>query len=217
MSIDRQRIRDDIRKRCPWLVCVDTPCGLELIGGLPISADSGREIARFAIKIVVPEDFPQKAVTVFETGNKIPRSSDRHINPDGSCCIGVPAALRARMGTGYSVSQYVVGPVTDYFVGQACAESGLPWPAGEARHGVTGILDYWKQTLRCPDFDSAISLLIAVSRTRLPRKNSRCPCGARRRFRACHRHEVVWVRKRFSSEYILCEFLTIRNLLKDTH
>lgn len=215
MAFDRKRIRDDVGRHCPHLVCVDTESGLDVVGGLQITAGTGREITRFAIRIIVPEEFPRKPITVFETANRIPRSPDRHVNPDGSCCIGVPAALHARMGSGYTVSQYVLGPVTDYFVGQACVESGLPWPAGEARHGVTGILDFWKQKLRCQDYDSALVLLIAAARTRRPRKNSRCPCGARRRIRACHRQEIDWVRKRFPYDFLSDEIETIRNLLKN--
>ncbi len=203
-------------RHCPHLHCVDTQSGLDVVGGLQIAAGTGREITRFAIRIVVPEEFPRQTITVFETANRIPRSPDRHVNPDGSCCIGVPAALHARMGLGYTVSQFILGPVTDYFVGQACVEAGLPWPAGEARHGVTGILDFWKQKLRCQDSDSAQMLLIAAARTRLPRKNSRCPCGARRRFRACHRQEIAWVRKRFTSDLISCEINTILHLLRSS-
>ncbi|MGI8922771.1 MAG: hypothetical protein ACR2HJ_01815 [Fimbriimonadales bacterium] len=202
MPFNLEAVKNDLAARCPNLLAYETTNGLEVVGGHPVIGLDGNEITRFSIKVVVTAVFPDELPLIFETANRIPRVPDRHINEDGSCCIGVAAALRQRMGRSFRLSDYVLGPMSEYFLGQALVDYGRPWPAGEARHGELGVIDFWLSALNAKRPENVLNLLTYSSFMRKPRKNSRCPCGLRKRARACHLAKIVWVQALYSVTFI---------------
>jgi hypothetical protein len=162
---------------------------VRLLGAFVVR-NAGREVGRFAIDLVIPPTFPTDLPTLTETSFKIPRHPDSHINPDSSCCIGLPADIFRRLGKQFSVCAYLNGPVKDYFLGQLSVEAGLGWPQGENDHGALGVLQYWRLHFPTESRGEISNLLLYCSRGKLPRKNSHCPCGRRVRSRKCHRSEI---------------------------
>ena len=53
-----------------------------------VAAPSG-PITAFDIRMELPVDFPRLEPKVFETGGRIPRKADRHVNHEGDCCVTV--------------------------------------------------------------------------------------------------------------------------------
>jgi hypothetical protein len=203
MILDRDLVIADLAASCPSLAVASSDLGLTVIGGFPIIDQAGKELTRFSIRIEVPSEFPDELPVVFETAFRIPRTAGRHTNPDGSCCVGVPAAIHLRLGKTYRLSQFILGPMKDYFIGQALVERGDPWPVGEADHGIEGVYKFWKAHLRIKTGEQIANLLIFAASMRTPRKNGRCPCGLRKRARICHRREIRWLQDRFTPGFLI--------------
>lgn len=205
MAASLEEVRADLASRCPDLFAVQAEDGIHICGGHAVRDLSGREIDRFSVRIVIPAGFPGDLPIVFETGNRLPRSADRHVNPDGSCCVGVPAQLRQTLGKSFKVSGFVLGPMTDYFLGQALVASGGEWPVGEARHGLPGIFDFWRRTLQVSTLQEVKRILAYAAEGRVPRKNVHCPCGSGVRARRCHRRRIKELYSTYSLAFLKSE------------
>src|SRR4051794_31021288 len=48
----------------------------------------------FDLEIEIPPRFPEDVPIVTETGGRIPREADHHVNKDGKLCLGSPLRLR---------------------------------------------------------------------------------------------------------------------------
>ncbi len=125
-------IREELARHCPTLVARQVDSGAEIRGSHVVRSLDGRELDRFSIQVFVPSTFPQDLPEVFETGNRIPISGDAHKFKNGQCCIGVPAALWKHLGHAPSLSAFLLGPMADYFLGQALVAVGKEWPGQEA-------------------------------------------------------------------------------------
>lgn len=164
-------------------------------GGHSVVGEDGKELTRFSIRIELVQEFPGELPVVFETGNRIPRIPDRHVNKNGSCCLGVPSAIRRRLGRSFSLGAFIDGPLNDYFLFQSLTERGLPWSGREARHGELGVADSWSRIFPADSPLQMARVLIAATKPLLPKKNGRCPCGRRRRARRCHRPAIIRLRQ----------------------
>ncbi|NKW81245.1 hypothetical protein HGG72_14430 [Ochrobactrum pecoris] len=94
-----------------------------------VSAPDG-PIAEFYIKIELTDHYPRFEPRVFEVGGRIPRNPDRHINPDGDCCVTVWENWLV-MVKDHSFSNFLNGPLNEYFLGQFWFEKTGKWPFGE--------------------------------------------------------------------------------------
>ena len=82
-----------------------------------VVAAPGGPITAFDIRMELPVHYPCFEPKVFETGGRIPREPDRHINPDGDCCITVWEHWLATAAD-QSIAGYINGPLHEYFLGQ---------------------------------------------------------------------------------------------------
>src|SRR5690349_6562308 len=52
----------------------------------------------FALQIIVPSGFPKEPPRVTETGGRIPRTGEYHVNPtDNTLCLGSPLSLLLKL------------------------------------------------------------------------------------------------------------------------
>lgn len=107
---------------------------VHLLGTFPVR-HGVVEIDRFAIDVVLSSDHPRDLPAIYETGGRIPRTADRHMNGDGSACVVLPDAYWLENETGQvDVVHLLAREVHNYFLGQAAVEAGDPWPFGEWPH-----------------------------------------------------------------------------------
>ena len=74
-------------------------------------------ISEFDIEIILSNRFPRHEPKVFEVGGRIPRCADRHVNPDGNCCVTVWEHWLA-CATHHSFAAFLNGPANEFFLGQ---------------------------------------------------------------------------------------------------
>ena len=184
-----------------------TQDGLLVAEGELIVASPDCPDERFAVRIEVPRDFPESEPKVFETGGRIPRTSDRHMFEDnGACCTGVYEEWLVEAGDP-TFSAFLCGPVDRFFFSQVWFEltervhGTGGWPFGERSHGLLGILEGYAAAIGIVFDPEKAGPLFAHLRL-LERKNIkghvRCPCGSGKRLRDCHSDRLRRLRVKVS-------------------
>lgn len=160
-----------------------------------VVAAPGGPITAFDIRMELPVHYPCFEPKVFETGGRIPREPDRHINPDGDCCITVWEHWLATAAD-QSIAGYINGPLHEYFLGQFWFEKTGRWPFGERAHGTAGLEQAYAEVLRVANNRRQLLYHLRLLSQDWPKGHWRCPCGSGKRLRYCHRNELEAMHQR---------------------
>ena len=152
-------------------------------------------ITRFDIVMVLAPDFPNQKPKVFEIGGRIPRRTDRHINPDGDCCVTVWEHWFTSADD-HSFAGFLNGPVHEYFLGQYWYEKTGKWPFGEWAHGLRGLEEAYADVLGIRNEKTDIIYHLKLLSNDWPKGHWLCPCGSGKRLRYCHRDEMMALHER---------------------
>jgi hypothetical protein len=182
--VDLARVREALAVQYPMLHLVGGAVVPRLRGSIAIT-DETRELTWFAVEIDLAPVTTGGLPTVRETGGRIPWIIDRHVLPDGSACVCLPADYFLRHPGPFDLLAFLDGPVRGYFVGQALVEQGEPWPQGEWRHGTAGRDDWFKEFLDGLSAQQWSAYLETLAVREL-KGHLTCPCGSGRRVRHCH-------------------------------
>jgi hypothetical protein len=158
-------------------------------------ANPAGPISEFNIKIVLSDRFPRQEPKIFEVGGRIPRSADRHVNPDGDCCVTVWEHWLACAGD-HSFAAFLNGPVTEFFLGQYWFEKTGKWPFGERPHGPDGLEEAYAEALGIPNRKKDIIYHLRLLSKDWPKGHWLCPCGSGKLLRHCHRYEMMALHER---------------------
>jgi hypothetical protein len=164
--------------------------GIRLTGSFRFSASCAEAATvledQFQIAIHVPRFFPREIPVVFETGGRIPRSPEFHVNSDGSLCLGSPVRLLAIVAGSPSILGFVDRTLVPFlFAASKSLTSGRSFPFGELPHGASGALADYQEMFGLATAPQAKKALEALSlKKRLANKRP-CPCGCGRRLGKC--------------------------------
>jgi len=139
----------------------------------------------FALEISVPRDFPAQIPIVMETGGRIPRGADSHVNPDGSLCLNVPLELRKMFYESGTLLEFVNKSVVEFLYGFAYREKHGKLPYGEWSHYGEGLLEYYKELFNVEEDVLVVGLLRILVDNDFQRQML-CPCGSKKKLRRCH-------------------------------
>jgi len=157
-------------------------------GSLPI-ADAGHELDRYSDEIVLPADYPDAVPLVWETGSKIPRNVDHHVNESGQACLFVPDERWKVCPPGTTFLEFLDGPVRNFFLGQSIFRQTGQWPFGQRPHGARGIYQYYEELLGTTDKCVIQEYINYLGRPAL-KGHWPCPCNSGKRIRDCHRDQI---------------------------
>lgn len=160
-----------------------------------VVAAPGGPITAFDIRMELPVHYPCFEPKVFETGGRIPREPDRHINPDGDCCITIWEHWLATAAD-QSIAGYINGPLHEYFLGQFWFEKTGRWPFGERAHGTAGLEQAYAEVLTVANDRRQLLYHLRLLSQDWPKGHWRCPCGSGKRLRYCHRNELEEMHQR---------------------
>lgn len=169
--------------------------GVCLRGNFRFKADvSGSEEIEdsYKLEIIVPGKFPLALPKVRETGGKIPREGNFHINQDGTLCLGSPLMLLKIIHNFSTLSGFVNKCLVPYLYAVSCKlRNGGDFVFGELDHGDQGIVDDYSHMLGLterPQVTQAIQFLGV--KKRIANKKP-CPCGCGKRLGACSFHHKL--------------------------
>lgn len=154
------------------------------IAGTFICLSEDGPFDRFDIEIDISERFPDQEPTLKEVAGRIPRTLERHVYSNGSCCLGLWEAWLAKTAVA-DFESYLSGPVASYFVSQYMFEQTGEWPFGEHGHSTDDIAATYADALAIPSGTDLQAYLRLLTQPLLS-GNPECPCGSGKRLRQCH-------------------------------
>ncbi len=177
--------------------------GLTLLGHLDFTAvadDAGTVTDAFELKIEVPHGFPRDLPTVFETGRRIPRTGEFHVNGDGSLCLGSPLRLLRELGKHPTLPGYASRCIVPYLFAMARKLRGGDVPAfGELPHGSAGALSDYADMMDLDDPEQARRALKCLGMKKRRANKLPCPCGCGKRLGACQFNVLLAPYRRLAS------------------
>ncbi len=156
-----------------------------LLGRLKVVDKRGVFFGSFDVSIGIPTGYPFSFPTMEETSGKIPKILDRHIQPDGYCCVCVLQEQYIEANRGISIINFIDKYAIPFLAAQIYFEKYGYWPNGEYAHGFKGVLQYYLENFGINEIILLQDWLRMYLENRLPKRNDRCVCGEGK-FKKCH-------------------------------
>lgn len=163
--------------------------GTELSGDFDFSAQPEDEIRiteSYSLQIQLPTKFPSEAPVVFETGGRIPRNGDFHVNPDGSLCLGSPLRLLFLLSKSPNLLGFAQLCLVPYLYAVSYKlQHSKDFVFGQLAHGTPGELDDYMNLFGLPSRIQAALALKYLGMKKRKANKLPCPCGCGRRLGVC--------------------------------
>lgn len=178
--------------------------------------DCGAITDSFALTIRVPQNFPRELPMIIETGGRIPRVADFHVNStDGSLCLGSPLRQMSALSEHPTLVGFAETLLVPYlFAISRKLQSGGKLVFGELAHGAPGSLADYAEMLCLKDPTRALDALKLLGiRKRLANKRL-CPCGCKIRLGRCSfNRRLAHLRRMASRSWFRKQYVAARPAL----
>jgi hypothetical protein len=141
----------------------------------------------FELEIAIPPGFPKEVPRVIETGGRIPKKADFHVNEsDGTLCLGSPLRLLHLLAQEPTVNGFADKCLVPYLfaLSRKLAGSG-DFTFGELAHGLPGMLNDYVALFGVKDIRQAVEALRLLGIKKRRANKLQCPCGCRQRLGRC--------------------------------
>jgi len=207
-----EQVRSDVEAFCSTLHVVVEGEVVWARGSFPVR-HGGEELDRYLIEIEFPFDYPDWLPIVREVGGRIQWTADNHIYPQtGVCCVLLPEDRWWSFPPRRPFTEYLRGPLHNYFLGQSVVATGEKWPFGEHPHGALGVIAFYQEKFGTNDEMLTVRLLGAIAEGKL-RGHWPCPCESGRIMRQCH-PGVIETAKRMPSWAVRESWESLRQSIK---
>lgn len=140
----------------------------------------------FNLEIEIPPRFPEEVPIVTETGARIPRELDCHVNNNGTLCLGSPLRLRQLLADDPTLTGFAANCLVPYLFAQSQRLTGTGGFAfGELAHGVPGMLDDYIALFGVKEYRQAVEVLRRLGMKKRRANKLPCPCGCHKRLGRC--------------------------------
>lgn len=140
----------------------------------------------YQLMIDVPTAFPKGIPKVFETGGKIPRLPDFHVNSDNSLCLGSPIRLLQKLSDNSDLAGFAGTCIVPYLYAVSNKlQIGEKFAFDELAHGIQGIIEDYRSLFNLQEVGQVMETLIVLAKRPREANKKRCPCGCGRRLGKC--------------------------------
>lgn len=149
---------------------------------------------------------------VTETRGAVPKDyPHRYMN--GKLCLEATPRIMIECthNNDFDFECWFNGFLTPYFFTLEYYKRFGDYPFGERSHGITGILEYYKEYFNLTSIQQTRAFLKQVSKMKRYRGHLLCPCGSKKRIRNCHRDEVITALQPIQKESIV---ETVKEMVK---
>lgn len=162
--------------------------GVPIVKGTFIAHDkkSKTEIESYDIFIGFPKKYPFVFPWVIESSKKIPRELDRHVNSDGTLCIGNWQDEFSVCKNGITFTYFLDEILNTHLCREYVKEKTNKYPTGERSHGIEGIWEGYYEVLRTTDKGKVLSELDLILNHKSIGRNTLCYCNSGKKYKACH-------------------------------
>jgi hypothetical protein len=163
--------------------------GLELRGTFAFCGESENHpvIAdAYELNSAGPPEFRAALPRVTETGGRIPRDGDHHVNPGGTLCLGSPLRLLLTLSRQPTLDGFATTCLVPYLYAISHKrQHGGPFVFDELAHGAKGALRDYKDLFRLQRPEQAERALRLLGMKKRQANRQPCPCGCGRRVGGC--------------------------------
>lgn len=146
----------------------------------------------YMLEIVVPDKFPQALPKVMETGGKIPRDGNFHVNSDGTLCLGSPLRLLIKIQQSPSLTGFADQCLVPYLYAVSYKLiHGGDFVFGELAHGDQGIVDDYSKLLGLKDKHQVKQAIKLLGMKKKIANKMPCPCGCGKILGKCSFHQKL--------------------------
>lgn len=142
----------------------------------------------YSLEITIPVNFPREIPTIKETGNRIPRDANHHINQsDDTMCLGSPITILEKISEQPTLPAFIHKCIIPFLYSISVGQ--FLW--GELAHGYRGIFDDYKEKFDLNNDTQIIEILYLLSKKKRLANKCNCPCGCGQRLGKCKLHLKV--------------------------
>ncbi|AQR96487.1 YecA family protein [Clostridium saccharoperbutylacetonicum] len=138
---------------------------------------------KYYIEIILDDKYPNTIPIVKEIGGRIP--STFHKNGNDILCLEVESKMKDYLIKNPNLLSFVNKFLVEYLYGYSYKELYGRLPFGERKHGVLGIIDYYREIFDVYDIKNIIEFLKILAKVNY-RGHCICPCGSGKKLRDCH-------------------------------
>jgi hypothetical protein len=144
------------------------------------------------VRMEVPLGQTESIPDVFETGGRIPRDADHHVNPNGALCLGSPWRVQQLLGCPASLVALVERCVIPFLYAATWRTQGNEgYPFAELPHGAAGLLDDYASILGVEGPAAVLQALEALAKRPREANKLSCPCSCAMRLGRCRYRFVL--------------------------
>jgi len=146
----------------------------------------------YKLEIFVSNKFPKVIPKVKETGGKIPRNGNFHVNPDGTLCLGSPLRLLKKIHSSPNLSGFADKGLVPYLYAVSYKlKHGGDFVFGELAHGDQGIVDDYSVLLGLKEKHQIMKAVQLLGFKKRIANKRPCPCGCGKRLGMCPFHNKL--------------------------
>lgn len=147
---------------------------------------NGNMYHRFDLTVQIHPDHPFRFPIVWETGDDIPRTMDRHVFPKtGNLCFGVIAEERLVCKDGIRLAWFFDKVLLPRLADEFCVINGGEYQK-EKSHGIVGDWEFYFSELNTQNPAFVLTILTLLKLVIPPKSTDPCPCGSGISFNTCH-------------------------------
>lgn len=155
-------------------------------GVLPVIDGNGTHWDSFDVQIDIERDYPLSLPSITETGKRIFRSEDWHINKDGTCCVGTPAEQFRKLHGRMTLLNWVDAFAVPFFANYIYRKDKGRYFNGQWSHGIKGIYEDYATLYDLPNLALLLQRLRYCSDRERLSHNALCFCNSGKRYKRCY-------------------------------
>ena len=142
--------------------------------------------ATYEVRIVIPEQYPFRVPSLFETGGQIIKSPDWHVYSDGSCCLAPPAKMYKELSDGITLNKWLSKLVIPFLANHHLKTKTGQYANIEYSHGKEGIREYYRKWFGTDDDSEILRKAMYITKMTAYGRNDKCFCGSGKKYKCCH-------------------------------
>jgi len=143
------------------------------------------------LRIEIDSNFPQVLPKVINPDHRLPRSSDNHVYPDGSFCLGSELVLKYKLRHNPTIGAFLEECVEPFLYSVFHFLQYKTFPYGELDHGVRGLLMDYEYFFEVKGMEAVLSTISLLAKRKRIANKLPCPCRCGRRVGKCELHRRV--------------------------
>jgi hypothetical protein len=140
----------------------------------------------FDLEIEIPAAFPRTLPRVIETGGRIPRLGDYHVNANRTLCLGSPLRLLLRLSAAPTLCAFATTCLVPYLYAISLKlRHGGDLVFGELAHEAPGLIADYMELFHLKSPAQVGAVLKALGQKKRQANKQPCPCGCGSRLGRC--------------------------------